>query len=157
MQEVKVELEDREYKLGETIDLTVVLNPRSDLDLREGRVELVCEETFRITHTARQFSTADTGRGPWHAPTNPRAPAGVATIQTTKERTESYVHSSAVFGKDTRLEAGQTQQYRVRFQVQPDSPYYSKEGTVKWRLVTTIDVVRGRNPKTRRTLKVAVD
>ena len=62
-----------------------------------------------------------------------------------------------MFGKGTRLEAGTKRTYDVRFEIGAERPYYSKEGTVKWRLVTVIDVVRGRNPRVRRTVKIALD
>jgi len=41
---VKVSFEDRPYKLGETISLTMELSPKRDMEIREGRVDLVCEE-----------------------------------------------------------------------------------------------------------------
>ena len=50
MQETKVDFENRPYKLGETIHIRVELNPRRDLDVREVRVELICEaiQYYRI-------------------------------------------------------------------------------------------------------------
>ncbi len=42
--EVKVSFEDRGYGLGETINLTVELSPRRDMEVREGHVDLLCEE-----------------------------------------------------------------------------------------------------------------
>ncbi len=41
---VKVSFEDRVYGLGETINLALELSPKRDMQAREGRVDLVCEE-----------------------------------------------------------------------------------------------------------------
>lgn len=155
MQEARVDFEDRAYRLGETIDLRVELNPRGDLDVREGRVELICEETYKITESVRvsgRPSRADAGYA-WAG----KMQTGSVGVQVSKERKESYVHSSAVFGERGRLEAETKRTYDVRFEIGPEPPYYSKEGTVKWRLVTVIDVIRGRNPRVRRTVKIALD
>jgi hypothetical protein len=43
---VNVRFEDRIYKLGDTIDLALELSPRRDIEIREGSVELVCEENW---------------------------------------------------------------------------------------------------------------
>ena len=40
---VEVNFEDRPYKLGETVHLTLELSPRRDIEVREGRVDLVCD------------------------------------------------------------------------------------------------------------------
>ena len=47
---MKLVFEDSTYKLGDTIDLTIDLLPNSDVDVREGRVDLICEEH----HTRRE-------------------------------------------------------------------------------------------------------
>jgi hypothetical protein len=44
--EVGLEFEDRTYRLGDTINVTVDLNPRGDVHVREARVDLVCQERY---------------------------------------------------------------------------------------------------------------
>ncbi len=46
-----VNFEDRPYGLGETVNLTLQLSPKSGIDVREGRVDLVCE--MRYTEVVR--------------------------------------------------------------------------------------------------------
>ena len=151
MQETKVDFENRPYKLGETIHIRVELNPRRDLDVREVRVELICEATYNITESvtlsARPSRAVHTS-----------AMMSRGKRKRTKERKDSFVHSSAVFGKQARLQAGKSQIYDVKFEIKPQPPYYSKQETdFKWRLNTVVDVVRGRNPRARRTLNIALD
>ena len=44
--QLELDCEVGPYKLGEKIDLTVELTPNADVDAREGRVDLVCEERY---------------------------------------------------------------------------------------------------------------
>ncbi len=48
---VQVNFEDRPYKLGETVNLTLELSPRRDIEVRDGRVDLVCD--MRYTEVVR--------------------------------------------------------------------------------------------------------
>ena len=43
--ECEGQLRGSPYKLGETINLTMELGPKRDMQVREGRVDLVCEES----------------------------------------------------------------------------------------------------------------
>ena len=40
---LKVDFQDRLYKLGETVNLTLELSPRREIEVREARVDLVCD------------------------------------------------------------------------------------------------------------------
>ena len=51
--ELGLDFEDRGYKLGDTINVRVNLTPNGDVDVREARVDLVCEEaTLASTRAA---------------------------------------------------------------------------------------------------------
>ena len=41
--DVILNFENRSYKLGETISCNVELDARVDVDVREGRIDLVCQ------------------------------------------------------------------------------------------------------------------
>ena len=126
MQETKVDFENRPYKLGETIHIRVELNPRRDLDVREVRVELICEATYNITESVTLSARpSKVGVGGMYA----GAMTSRGKRNRTKERKDSYVHSSAVFGKQARLQAGRSQTYDVKFEIKPQPPYYSKQET----------------------------
>lgn len=43
---IKVNFEDRPYKLGETVSLTLELTPRREIEIKEGRVDLVCDQRY---------------------------------------------------------------------------------------------------------------
>ena len=142
---VKVSFEDRPYKLGETINLTMELSPKRDIEVREGRVDLVCEEVWREVFTVMMPVRGHSPYAREHAPSVPQ--------QRTKTSREALVHSSVVFLKDTRLAAGRTAIYNARLEIEPEPPH-AREGKVSWRLVTTADIAGARDIKARRLVKV---
>ena len=158
--ELRLDVEDRTYKLGDTINLTVDLVPRGEVDVREGRVDLVCEERF--VHVAAPSAA---GYASWSgAPVQ----VGSANVQSSKERVEKHVHSSVVFLKETRLRPGTPGTYTPRLRIQPVPPMHLEDAkalvrdansswTFKWRLVASVDVARGPDPRKQRTIKVRLD
>ena len=146
--DMELDFEDRPYGLGETIKLTVTLVPGRDIDVREGRVDLVCEERWTETYTV-MVSTRFGG-----------LTSGAASVpkQSSKQHKESYVHSSVAFLSETRLESGRARTYNSRLEIGPEPPAHTgpqrEQAKVKWTLVASADIVRGRDPKTRRPVKL---
>ena len=52
--EVELFFDDRPYELGETVEITVSLNPQGVYEIRAGRVDLVCEESWTETATIQR-------------------------------------------------------------------------------------------------------
>ena len=160
--ELKVDFEDRPYNLGEDINVKVELNPRSDVDIREGRVDLVCDERYTQTYDVT-VPGAPAGGGAGRPDVGTTMGPDI-TRKVVKEHKESHVHSSAAFAIDKRLRAGGSDTFDVRLPIQPTSPQQNLEAAadantdhdVKWSLVTTVNVARGRDPKSRRVVKVLV-
>ena len=84
-----------------------------------------------------------------------------------RQSDESYVHSSVVFLEDTRLSAGRTSSYHVRLEFQPVPPRHLDDAvgmerdatsslTFKWTVVASVNIVRGRDPKRQRMVKVTL-
>ncbi len=44
--ELGLDFEDKDYNLGDTIDVQVTLTTNGDVNVREARVDLVCEENY---------------------------------------------------------------------------------------------------------------
>ncbi len=145
---VKVSFENRVYKLGETINLTVELSPKRDMDVREGRVELVCEESWTESSTV-MVPVSRRGGGHLAQPHAPRIPK-----QVHKENRETFVHSSVAFLEDTQLASGRIGSYNAALETEPEPPPHAREGKVGWRLVTTVDVSGARDITARRPVKV---
>lgn len=90
--DVKLIFEDRPYSLGETIELTTELDARGDVEVREGRVDLVCEERWREIYTIMVPAATRASQVGGTISIPPKIPK-----QVNKEHRETYVHSSVVF------------------------------------------------------------
>ena len=148
--DVKLVFEDRPYRLGEAIDLVVELIPRRDIEVREGRVDLVCEERYTEISTFR-------------TPLRTQMVAGrVISLsveipkRVPKEYRETYVHSSVVFLTNTRLPSGTTRSYSARLEIGPEHPPHELKAKVTWKLLTFVDVARARNVTQRRKVEVTL-
>ncbi len=91
-----------------------------------------------------------------------------ASFQSGTEKTETYVHSRATFLKDERLSPAVPRTHHVRLRIQATQPHRAEDAralvrdaysswTFKWRIVTTVNVVRGRDPKRQRQVSVTFD
>jgi hypothetical protein len=160
--ELNVDFEDRAYKLGEPIDIAVEMVPRADVDVREGRVDLVCEERYTESYTVALPAGRESGAG-LPGVGGPRA--ADLSKKVINERKESHVHSSVMFVSDSRLVAGRPAKYETRLNIQERPPPQVEAAIadanttydVKWRLVTSVNVARGRDPKKQQTVEVLLD
>ena len=161
--ELSFDFEDRQYELGDTVDIRVDLVPNADVRVREARVDLICEERF-----ARAQRGISVGVG------GPAAAQGgnvftstdyVPASSSVGRGGESYIHSSVAFLKDTTLPSGRPSSQAIRLQIQAVPPKHLDEAidlqrdadsswTFKWRLVASVNIVRGRDPKKQRTIRV---
>ena len=154
---VNVVLEERPYKLGETIYLTVDLRPKRDVEITGARVDLMCEERYTETLTVMVM--------PRHGGGGPTDPPSTVPREGRRKRRESYLHSSAVFLENASLGSGTFRRYDVKLDIQPEPPstYEARRlgelplastPTVKWSLVTSIDVAGARTIQKRHKVEV---
>ena len=157
---VKVSFENRVYKRSETINLTVELSPRRDMEVREGRVDLVREEVWREVFTVMTPVRSDSPYARYVSRYTVRSTTGTSDHaqsvpqQRTKTNRETLVHSSVVFLRDTQLSSGRTGSYNARLEIEPKPPPHGREGKVRWRLVTITDVDGARDIRARRLVRV---
>ena len=166
--ELDFEFEDRPYKLGEAIRLTLDMKPKRDVHVREARVDLVCQERYSETSTlSMEMPVSQSGGG---AAPGTRILIGTTPVtkEVRKELKETHVHSSVVFLKDTTVSSLAPGPFNVELEIEPDPPPHAEEAkelvkdpsrswSFKWTLVATVNVVRGRNPKSQRSVKVVLD
>ena len=154
--EVTMVFKDRSYKLGETIDIDLELKARRDVEVREGRVDLLCQERYKQTLTVTVTKSARSGLRRGYTPTTFKE-----TKQVTHARNESYSHSGAVFLTDTGLRSGETGRHRVRLEIGPEPPQHMSDSTVReakvsWALVAAFDLAQARDVTERQPTKVAL-
>ena len=154
--DVKLRFRDKRYGLGETVDLTVELRVNGDAEVREARVDLVCEEQWSETYTMMVPDTrtlkASIHVGARGAAPPPPPPPPIPK-RVNKRRQETYVHSSAVFLKESSLRAGPVS-HRVALKIGDTPLRRSTDGTARWRLVARVDVVRARDVTARQPIEV---
>ena len=153
--QLSLEFESRAYKLGETIEVVVEMRPSTNIQVRGGRVDLVCEE--RYNQRGVSF-IPDTYAG--------MTPSG-KTSHVAQERKERFVHSTVRFMEEARLSGGATTSRRATLLVGTAPPPHLKEAialqrdassswTFTWTLVASVDVVRGRDPQVERDVVVTL-
>ena len=148
---IGLDFDDRAYRLGETINLTITLDPGRDVEVKEGRVDLVCEVRYTESFTVDIPLAGSQGSG--------YAVSSVPSKQHKKHK-DTHVHSSVAFLNDTRLQSGRAHTYNSRLEIGPEPPPNTgpeyKDAKVKWTLVASADVVQGRDPKSRRAVQMVL-
>ena len=155
--DLNMAFQDRPCKLGETINIKVELRARGDMVVREGRVDLVCEERYPEVYTATVggFHRPPTTGGAFPVPT----PVALPNVpkQVNKDHRETSVHSTVVFLQETTFESGATGSYVAKLEIRPEPPPRAEQGAVKWTLVTAVDVAQARDVTKKQRLKVTLE
>ncbi len=154
--DVQIDFEDRPYELGETVKLMVELDAKSDVDVREGRIDLVCEEYYLENYTVMVPAARPSRNMPAISMTSISQVPSRIPKQVTREHRETFVHSSVEFITDTRLTSGTKDTYRLELEINTEPPPHVKQAKLKWRLVALIDVARARDIRKRYKLQVNV-
>ena len=154
--ELSLEFESRPYTLGETIEVVVEMQPSADIQVRSGRLDLVCEEhyTQRGVSFVPDFYATD------------RVISG-QTSHVAQERKEQFAHSTVQFMEETRLTGGATATRRVSLFVETTLPPHFEESlalerdassawTFNWTLLATVDVAMGRDAQVEREVKITL-
>ena len=169
--DLKLVFEDRPYELGETVNITVELRPQIDVVIREGRIDLVCEERYRQFYrvsrpTKERRHVSKPGMMRLLMSDNPGRRRGTIHVESyfqtddvISNRTKGYTHSSMAFLSSERLGSGTTTSYSANLRIRQEHPQHlldpsAAKGTVGWMLVATIDVARARDVTERRGVEV---
>ncbi|MYB49471.1 MAG: hypothetical protein F4X72_09470 [Dehalococcoidia bacterium] len=154
--ELSLEFESRPYTLGETIEAVVEMQPSADIQVRSGRLDLVCEEHY-------------TQRGVSFVPDFYASNIQISgqTSHVANDRKEQFVHSTIQFMQEARLNGGATTTRRVSLVVGTEPPPHFQESlalerdassawTFNWTLLATVDVARGRDAQVEREVKITL-
>ena len=168
--DLKLVFEDRPYELGETVNINVELKPHTNVMVRGGRIDLVCEERYQQFYKGPMVKERrhifKTGMMRGLMSDNPGLRSGTISVpsyfyteEVLKNRKKSYVHSSVAFLSNARLGSRMPTSYSSELEIRPEPPQHLvdlrvTEGTVNWMLVATIDVVHARDITRRQPLKM---
>ena len=154
--DVILNFEDRSYKLGETITCNVELEPRADIDVREGRIDLVCQVHWAESYTVMVPSTRPSRSGAMVGATGATFIPPSIPKQVSKDHKENYIHSSVVFLQDAQLQSAKRNTYQARLEIQPETPDHADKGTVSWSVVAAIDIARARDINKKQKVRVTL-
>jgi len=176
--EVDSLFEDRPYWLGDTMIVTVEFRPRLDVELREGRVELLCHARWTEIHSFKVEGGSLPHRTAAGGVNIGRLPVARADIpgSAVKKYAKRYVHTAETFPAGVTLRSGRPQRFKVRLKPErtllsmdemrdrrnPDrrlSDFRADLGehAARWKLRTFIDVVLARDIMVQRDVSVLVD
>ena len=164
--EIRMTFEDRSYKLGETIDLTVEVDPAREVRVRSGTLALILEERLSEAKMGRQMGVGGASALQGGAPI--RTTDYVPMQQTLSVKSKTSVHSSTEFLGEATLTPEGPNAYRTSLRIEPTLPSRLNEANERekdakssisfhWTLVVRLDVVRGRNSKKERPITVAIE
>ena len=151
---MKLAFDGRQYELGDTIDVSVDISPKSDIDVREGRVELKCDMRYTEATAVMVRPRGGGGRG------GAVIASPAVAKQVTAEHEETYTQSSVVFLQDTQLRSGTASAYKVRLGIPKELPANvagsSTRGRarLKWSVVASVDIARARDVTASRAVRV---
>jgi hypothetical protein len=145
-------IETGSFRLGDTVELTVELKAKRNVEIAEGRVELECEERYIETYTR----THEIHRSPGIIMPGRRQVVAAAPTREVREIVTSFVHSSVVFLKDLELRSGAVSSFKVRLEIQHDMPAHAGSGTLTWTLRTGVRDAFDRDFTETREIEVAL-
>ena len=131
---IRMDFENRPYALGDSIEVMVELDPRRDLEVIEGRVDLVSQQRYTMTHIRQVSIGRPSGmlkQGPPSQITHPK--------REIHEYTEEYQHSSFEFARSAPLRAKVKTEYRIRLKIDLKPPPHT-QGTLTWSLTATCEL-----------------
>ncbi len=161
--DLTLDFDDRAYRLGDTIAMSVAMEARGPVKVREASVELVCDQKFAESYTVSgpgAYSGLSQPLSGGRLPPRPDIPSKVGD-----ERIESYAHSRAVFMSGEDLDPGPARQLTVRLPLDAAPPRRWEDAkalegdavrswTFTWRLVVSVDVARGRDARAERPVNI---
>ena len=156
--DIEVSVPDRDFRLGDTINIDVELEANRDCEVREGRVDLMLEERWieQYSTTVEKPIFARVQSGTWGTGYSKQTGSVTETKAGTDHHESIIVHSSATFLKDATLKSGRPGRYTVGLTIKPDMPANAGTATLKWWLQTAIDVAGARDVGERTEVRVVV-
>ena len=153
--EVEIAFEERSYGLGESIGVKISLSARREVEVREARLDLVCEEQFAESYTVSVASGPPTDYGsPWGQFGVYRAPKVPKKVD--RDVKESYVHSSALFLDGAKLNGGSMQQFTFDLHVGAELQARASVADRRWWLEVVLDLAKARDVRSRHVVNVVV-
>jgi hypothetical protein len=149
---IHVDLEERTYKLGDTMRLTVELGSKKDIDVVDGRVDLMCEEKWAETY----IKPEPMGRSAGMIRRGAELPGPPVPTREVKVFKKSFAYCSVELPKYLQVRPESPSRLDVRLDIGVESPPHAGGGTLSWTLVTTIETSEGRTVTDTHKVTIAI-
>ena len=132
--ELSFEFQNRIYSLGQEISSHCRIITTRDVLITEGKIELVCEETWRefFTMTVPISGGAPRLRGEAYM----RSPT--RTKRVTEKQREVFIHSSNRFLGMKELSGSSTHEFFPILPIEDIKPLHAALGEIRWKLLLTV-------------------
>ena len=132
--ELAFEFHNQIYSLSQEISSNCRIITTRDVLIREGKIELVCEETWRefFTITVPISGGAPRLRGEAYV----RSPS--RTKRVTEKQREVFTHSSKRFLEMKELSGSSTYEFFPILPIENIKPLHADLGEIRWKLLLTI-------------------
>ena len=132
--ELAFEFKNCMYSLGQEISSSCRIITTRDVLITEGKIELVCEETWRefFTITVPISGGAPRLRGEAYM----QAPSRIKRI--TEKQREVFTHSSKTFLEKMELAGSSTHEFFPVLPIEDIKPLHADLGEIRWKLLLTI-------------------
>ena len=164
--DISLDFESRRYRLGDTINATVMLIPNSDVEIREATLNLIAE--VRRTEVKAGWAVNPVGERPYAALwTQSKGDASAVPTEGTPVPTKSTeVCFSTSFVNSASLSSSRVGIYKVGLKIGPDLPKVAQEAKdlqrdtnsslsiEQWWLEVQVDVAMGRDQSIRKEIDV---
>jgi hypothetical protein len=132
--ELKCEFQNQLYHLGQEINFNCRITTSRDVLITEGRIDLICEETWRefFTITVPISGGAPRLRGEAYM----QPPTRIKRIA--EKQREIFTHSSKIFLEMAELVGPTTHEFSSILSLETFEPLHATWGDICWKLVVTI-------------------
>lgn len=168
---INVEFEDREYGLGDVIDLTITLVAKRGMNIRGMVAELICEERWSHSSIVRgrppsertsvsgafvsfMIDNARDLKGLYDDVKYPKTEQGQWNeVDSPINRQQRYVLGTTYFGQNTKVKAGTTT-LSPQIKIPTEPPPHAAAAQIQWTLRVRADIVWGRDIKAFRAVQI---
>lgn len=133
---VKLELKKKSFQLGDEIEFDICLIPHSNLNLKQVRIDLECEERYVESYTRQTQIRYKTG-------ILKRTEAELIdtiTEHPTRELREAFIHSTTALLKNRKLVTQQIVAVHSKMTIGTNRPPHSTTGSLTWTIVATAEL-----------------
>lgn len=144
---IRLNFENRPYRLGETLDLVVEVVANRNMRISEGLIDLLHERRY-VENTQKMVPDYRANRILLRSNMMGRQPIKVMIPKRVTETfRDRYLHSSTPFVGDVELSEKSNQTFQTTLEIQPETPPHYGEGETKWVLEVVLVLPNGREVK----------